>query len=169
MLVTRLVTGAKLWAVSISSRVAILSILVDRPVILRLLCRSAIRPNHSVSGLVRPTPHRAYKKGSGKKSGIPVDKIRVPTFLPDNEIIRSDIADYYFEVQRWDSDVGAAMKLLEKAGELDNTIIIMTGDHGFPFPRAKGNLYDWGSRVPLALRWGDKVQANRSVTDFVSG
>jgi arylsulfatase A-like enzyme len=79
-------------------------------------------------------PHRAYKKGSGRKSGIPVDKIHVPAFLPDNEVVRSDVADYYFEVQRWDRDVGAAMRLLEEAGELDNTIVIMTGDHGFPFP-----------------------------------
>jgi arylsulfatase A-like enzyme len=44
----------------------------------------------------------------------------------------------------------------------------MTGDHGFPFPRGKGNLYDWGARVPLAIRWGDKVKANRRVTDFTS-
>lgn len=113
-------------------------------------------------------PHRAYKKGSGRKSGIPVDKIHVPDFLPDNEVVRSDVADYYFEVQRWDRDVGAAMRLLEEAGELDNTIVIMTGDHGFPFPRGKGNLYDWGTRVPLAIRWGDNIPANRSVTDFVS-
>jgi len=113
-------------------------------------------------------PHRSYKKGSGQKSGIPVEKVHVPSFLPDNEIVRSDIADYYFEVQRWDRDVGAAISLLEKSGELDNTIIIVTGDHGFPFPRSKGNLYDWGSRVPLAVRWGKKIQPNRKVTDFVS-
>ena len=27
---------------------------------------------------------------------------------------RSDIADYYFEVQRWDREVGEALKLLEE-------------------------------------------------------
>ncbi|MFT5474130.1 MAG: N-sulfoglucosamine sulfohydrolase [Kiritimatiellia bacterium] len=113
-------------------------------------------------------PHRGYVKGSGRKSGIPVEKIHVPAFYPDNDEIRSDIADYYVEVQRWDSDVGAAIKRLEEAGELDNTIIVMTGDHGFPFPRGKGNLYDWGSRVPLAIRWGEKVKPGRRVTDFVS-
>jgi len=113
-------------------------------------------------------PHRGYDKNSGRKSGIPVDKIHVPAFYPENEEIRNDIADYYFEVQRWDSDVGKAIKLLEEAGVLDNTIIVMTGDHGFPFPRGKGNLYDWGSRVPLAIRWGNKVKPDRKVTDFVS-
>jgi N-sulfoglucosamine sulfohydrolase len=83
--------------------------------------------------------------------------------------VRSDIADYYFEVQRWDRDVADAMKLLEKAGVLENTIIVMTGDHGMPFPRCKGNLYDWGSRVPLAIRWGQGIKnPGREVTDFVS-
>ncbi|MBW8015691.1 MAG: sulfatase [Planctomycetes bacterium] len=113
-------------------------------------------------------PHRGYKKGSGAKSGIPVDKVKVPDFYPDVEEIRSDIADYYFEVQRFDSDCGKAIKMLEDIGELDNTIIVMTGDHGMPFPRCKTNLYDWGVRVPMAMRWGSKVKAGRRVSDFMS-
>ena len=44
----------------------------------------------------------------------------------------------------------------------------MSGDHGMPFPRCKGNLYDWGSRVPLAIRWGRRTKPGRVVTDFVS-
>jgi len=113
-------------------------------------------------------PHRSYKKGSGRESGIPVDKVHAPAFFPNNEEVRSDIADYYFEVQRWDNDVNEATKLLEAEGELDNTIIAMSGDHGMPFPRCKGNLYDWGSRIPLAIRWGDKIKPGRTITDFTS-
>jgi len=113
-------------------------------------------------------PHRGYKKGSGKASGMDLAKIPVPDFFPDVPEIRSDIADYYWEVQRWDGDVAAAMKLLDQAGELDNTIVVMSGDHGMPFPRCKGNLYDWGARVPLAIRWGAKVKPGRRVKDFAS-
>lgn len=113
-------------------------------------------------------PHRNYVKGSGAKSGIDIDKVHIPGFYPNTEEIRSDIADYYFEVQRWDRDVGNALKLLEQSNELDNTIIVMTGDHGMPFPRCKGNLYDWGVRVPLAIRWGDTVKPDRTVSDFTS-
>jgi len=113
-------------------------------------------------------PHRGYAKGSGGKSGIKIDNVHVPTFYPNTKEIRSDIADYYFEVQRWDTDVGKAIKLLEETGELENTIIIMTGDHGMPFPRCKGNLYDWGARVPMAIRWGNHAKPNRLVSDFVS-
>ncbi len=113
-------------------------------------------------------PHRGYAKGSGGKNGIDVDKVRLPDFYPDDDGIRSDIADYYFEVQRWDRDVGNAIKLLEEKNELDNTIIVMSGDHGMPFPRCKGNLYDWGAHVPLAIRWGSRAKPARRVSDFVS-
>ncbi|MBT3288026.1 MAG: sulfatase [Victivallales bacterium] len=114
-------------------------------------------------------PHRPYKKGTGRASGMDLAKIRVPGFFPDTEEVRSDIADYYVEVQRWDRDVGKAVDILEKQGQLDNTIIVMTGDHGMPFPRCKGNLYDWGVRVPLAIRWGKGIKRpGRRVTDFTS-
>lgn len=113
-------------------------------------------------------PHRGYEKGSGKASGIDINKVEVPSFYPNEEEIRSDIADYYFEVQRFDNDVNKAIQLLEEIGELENTIIVMTGDHGMPFPRCKSNLYDMGVRVPLVVRWGDKVKGNRRIKDFVS-
>lgn len=113
-------------------------------------------------------PHRPYEKDSGRNSGMDLSKVHVPKSLPDNEIIRADIADYYFEVQEWDADVTNAIKQLEKAGELENTIVVMTGDHNMPFPRGKCNLYDWGSRVPLAIRWGKNIKGGRKVSDFTS-
>ena len=109
-------------------------------------------------------PHRGYS-GPGD---IDTSKVEVPPFLPDVEEVRKDIAAYYQEVQRWDGKVGRAVKLLEETGELENTIIVMTGDHGFPFPRGKGNLYDYGVRVPLAVRWGAQVPGGRRVSNLVS-
>jgi len=113
-------------------------------------------------------PHRPYEKGSGKASGINIDAVDVPGFYPDEEEIRSDIADYYYEVERFDRDCGEAVRLLEEAGELDTTIIVMTGDNGIPFPRCKSNIYDMGVRVPLVVRWGAQVNGSRVVKDFVS-
>lgn len=113
-------------------------------------------------------PHRAYKLNSGKESGMNLDDIVVPDFYPNEEIIRSDIADYYFEVQRFDRDCGEAIELLREIGEIENTIIVMTGDHGMPFPRCKSNLYDMGVRVPLAIRWGEIKNPGREVRDFIS-
>lgn len=113
-------------------------------------------------------PHRPYKKGSGAASGIDIDEVQVPPFYPDVAEIRNDLADYYAEVERFDADVQAAVQLLEKMGELDNTIIVVTGDHGMPFPRCKANLYDMGTRVPLVIRWGSQLKSGKTNTDLVS-
>ena len=113
-------------------------------------------------------PHRGYKVGSGKQSGMDLSKIKLFDCFPDSEEVRSDVADYYFEVQRFDREVGDALKKLEELGELENTIVVVTGDHGMPFPRCKSNLYDSGSRVPMAVRWPKKIKPNRIVIDFVS-
>ncbi len=113
-------------------------------------------------------PHRDYVPGSGKESGIDISKVHMFEHYPESEVIRNDVADYYYEVQRWDSLVGSALDQLEERGLLENTIVIMTGDHGMPFPRCKGNLYDSGTRVPFAVRWGAEVPAGRRVEDFIS-
>jgi len=113
-------------------------------------------------------PHRPYERGSGLESGMDPSEVHLFGHFPDVPEVRSDIADYYWEVQRFDSEVGALLDRLEAMGELDDTIVVMTGDHGMPFPRAKGNLYDAGTRVPLAVRWPGYVPAGRRVTDFVS-
>ncbi|HOA51707.1 MAG TPA: sulfatase [Thermogutta sp.] len=113
-------------------------------------------------------PHRPYEKGSGVASGMDLNKIRVPPFLPDTPVVRSDIADYYFEVQRFDRELGEVIKLLEATGRLDNTLIIVTGDNGMPFPKAKATCYDAGTHVPLAVCWKAKVPGGRVVDDFIS-
>ena len=88
-----------------------------------------------------------------------LSKIRLFPHYPDSLEIRGDVADYYFEVQRFDKLVSNTIAALEEAGELDNTIIVMSGDHGMPFPRCKSNNYDSGARVPLAIRWPKKIKA----------
>lgn len=114
-------------------------------------------------------PHRPYEPGSGRQSGLDRDKIKLPAALPDAPEVREDVADYYFEVERFDREVGELLARLEALGELDRTIVVMTGDHGMPFPRGKGNLYDLGTHVPLAVRWGDKIaRPGRRDERFVS-
>ena len=98
-------------------------------------------------------PHRPYEPGSGAGIGLKTNQVVVPPFLPDNEISRNDVLDYYWKVERYDRQVGELLDLLDQAGKLTNTLVIMTGDNGWPFPRCKANLYDGGTRQPLAVRW----------------
>ncbi len=113
-------------------------------------------------------PHRGYKKDSGAASGMDLSKIKLFPHFPDSPEVRGDVADYYFEVQRFDKLVADSIAALEEAGELDNTIIVMSGDHGMPFPGCKSNNYDSGARVPLVIRWPKKIKAGTVIDDFVS-
>ncbi|MBN3521642.1 sulfatase [Algoriphagus lutimaris] len=113
-------------------------------------------------------PHRTYVPNTGIQTGMALEEVIVPGFFPDNDCVRNDILDYYFEVERFDRECGQIIKMLEEAGELDNTIIVMTSDNGMPFPRAKANLYDYGTRMPLVIRWPEKIAAGIVIDDFVN-
>ena len=100
-------------------------------------------------------PHRGFELGAGKRTGKDPSKVVVPEIFPDHPVVRNDILDYYNEIEHFDQMVSKALLALEKLGKLDNTIVVITSDHGMPFPRAKASLYDDGSGSsshPLAER-----------------
>jgi N-sulfoglucosamine sulfohydrolase len=113
-------------------------------------------------------PHRDYDPDSGISAGKQLDAVDVPGYWPDNEIIRRDFLDYKFEIDWFDKQLAKIIAILEENGELENTLILVTSDNGMPFPKAKANLYEAGIRVPLAIRWGDKIPRGRVVDDLVS-
>jgi uncharacterized sulfatase len=112
-------------------------------------------------------PHRQYHKGAGLAAGKRLDSVTPPPFLPDTEEIRSDMLDYAVEIEWFDTHLARMIERLEQAGELDNTLIIVTSDNGMPFPRAKANAYEYGIHMPLAIRWGAQVPRGRVVDDLV--
>ncbi len=113
-------------------------------------------------------PHRPFEKGAGARSGLKPEEVVVPPYLPDNAEVRNDILDYTFEVERFDRDVGDVLKALEAAGRAENTLVAVTSDNGWAFPRAKGNVYDAGARIPLAIRWPARVKGGVRFDGFVS-
>ncbi|MDT0642765.1 sulfatase [Zunongwangia sp. F363] len=113
-------------------------------------------------------PHRPYVKDSGIRSGMDSSKVKVPPYLPDNEIVRKDILDYYYEVERFDREVGEILDFLKEKGELENTLVIMTSDNGWPFPRAKANLYDEGTHMPLAIMWANQIEGGQVYDKFIN-
>ena len=86
-------------------------------------------------------PHRKYEEGSGLRAGRNPDEVTLPAYYPDSALIRSDLLDYALEVERFDTHLGLALKHLEAAGEMDNTLIVVTSDHGMPFPREIGRAH----------------------------
>ncbi len=133
-----------------------------------LAARKSGEPWHYYFGTT--TTHRMWIKGSGKALwGIDPEKLKgkLPAFLPNVPEIREDVADYLGECQAVDAYVGVLRAQLEAAGELDRTIIVLSGDHGMPgVPSGKCNLYDHGTAVALVARVpGGK--GGRVVDDFV--
>ncbi len=116
-------------------------------------------------------PHRGYEFGSGvAKGGRKLSDIdHVPGYWPDNETVRNDMLDYAYEVEHFDRHLGRMLATLERLGLTTNTLVIVTSDHGMPFPRVKGQAYEFANHVPFAIRWPrGVVQAGRVVDDFVS-
>lgn len=115
--------------------------------------------------------HRTWIKGSGKALwNIEPESLngKLPAFLPNVPEVREDFADYLGEIQAWDGGVGVILQQLKATGELDKTIVVVSGDHGAPgFPGGKCNLYDFGVRVSLMAR-GPGIPGGRVVDDFTT-
>jgi N-sulfoglucosamine sulfohydrolase len=113
-------------------------------------------------------PHRKYEEGSGAASGLSTNGLKVPGFLADADVVKNDILDYALEINWFDTQLGKMLQMLEEAGELENTIIVVTADNGMAFPYAKANLQEFGTHVPLAISGPGIKGKNRKVDDLVS-
>src|SRR5687767_13634574 len=113
-------------------------------------------------------PHRPYERGAGARAGMLAKDVTLPSFWPDAPEIRNDVLDYFSEVQAFDAQVGDALAHLEKSGRLANTLVVVTGDNGWPFPRGKANVYDAGARQPLAARWPQRIMPGSQSDTFIN-
>jgi N-sulfoglucosamine sulfohydrolase len=113
-------------------------------------------------------PHRHYNEGEGLRAGKKLDDVEVPPYLPDSDIVKSDILDYAYEIEWFDRQLGLMLDKLQESGELDNTLIVVTSDNGMPFPRVKGQMYEDDFHLPLALCWKESCPGGREVEDLVS-
>ena len=116
--------------------------------------------------------HRKWVAGSGKKLWkLDPGRLRgkMPPFLPDVATVREDLADYLGEGMAFDACCGVIIEELRRIGELDNTLLVISGDHGAPgFPRGKTNCYDFGARVLFAARWPGRIAATQTLKSPIS-
>jgi arylsulfatase A-like enzyme len=74
-------------------------------------------------------------------------------FPRDPQEIKHHIAEYYAMISHLDEALGRLLAALEQKGELDDTIIVFSGDNGLAVGQhglmGKQNLYDHSVRVPL--------------------
>jgi len=81
---------------------------------------------------------------------------KLPNFMPDVPEVREDYTDYMGQILAWDAGVGVIVDRLRAIGELDNTLLVISGDHGMPgVPGGKCNLYDHGVGCLAGTAFGD--------------
>jgi uncharacterized sulfatase len=107
-------------------------------------------------------PHRSFV--NDPENPVSPERVQIPDCYPDHPLIRTDWARYLETIQLCDKRVGYIIQRLEDEGLADNTIVILFGDNGRPHLRDKQFLYEGGLRVPLIIRWPEKLKAG-SVDD----
>ena len=96
------------------------------------------------------------------------DSVIVPPFLPDNEVTRAEIAQYYQSISRIDQGIGVLIDILMETGKIDNTLIIYIADHGMAFPGAKTTVYEPGLKAPCIVYHPYVTNEKEFRSEFVS-
>ncbi|MEO5913807.1 MAG: sulfatase [Luteolibacter sp.] len=99
-------------------------------------------------------PHSPWDRGT------PADpaKITIPPYLHDNLQTRKQLAKYYGEIGKLDSQVGALLDLLEQTSQTKNMLVLFVSEQGSSFPYGgKWSVYDNGIRASALVRWPGKV------------
>jgi arylsulfatase A-like enzyme len=78
--------------------------------------------------------------------------VTLPPYYPRDTILLRDRAHYLDTLRYTDLQVGEILDQLEAEGILDQTLIILMGDHGISHARGKQFLYDEGIHIPFILR-----------------
>ncbi|MEM7012694.1 MAG: sulfatase-like hydrolase/transferase, partial [Verrucomicrobiota bacterium] len=104
----------------------------------------------------------AHRRFIGKsKNGFPTtmveDEIEPYSWIgSDSPHLREELRDYLNCINRLDEGVGMVFDKLEEVGACDNTLIVYIADHGADFPRAKGSIYENGTRIPMIVNYAKR-------------
>jgi arylsulfatase A-like enzyme len=90
--------------------------------------------------------HRSFDHGVHDEDGV-----TVPPYLEATETTRADLARFQAAVGRFDSLVGQVLDALDRSGHREDTVVVLTSDHGIPYPGAKWCLRRAGIEVPLVV------------------
>ncbi len=105
-------------------------------------------------------PHKPFysQVKGGQDPHVPsriftAEEVPVPGFLPDDPVVKEELALYYSSVRRADDCVGKILQALEESGKKEETFVMFLSDHGMPLPFAKTQLYFHSTHTPWMVRW----------------
>ncbi|MFT4048448.1 MAG: sulfatase [Solirubrobacterales bacterium] len=109
--------------------------------------------------------HREYFEPSSVRDAL---YSRPPENIIDAPETRRDMASFKASARSLDHGVGAVLNAIDEHGLNDDTLVILTTDHGLPFPGAKCTMFDRGLGVMLMLRGPGGFQGGRVFDQMVS-
>ena len=110
--------------------------------------------------------HRPFP--DARAHGVDPDRVRPPAPIPDTPHSRETIGGYHALLGYVDQCVGIVMDALADSGRLDDTLVILTVDHGPPLRAMKTTLYDAGLGVALIMRFPERYRRGETTDALVS-
>jgi len=115
------------------------------------------------AGLV--SPHPSFDATTGMLEGHDPSEQPLAIDNPDPKRWEQNRTHYSAMVEEIDRQVGRMLKALEDQGQLDNTLVIFTSDHGEMLGdhglEGKCHCYDPSTRVPLLMRYPAEINARQ--------
>ena len=111
-------------------------------------------------------PHRPFDFGGVKP--FKSKGVFIPKYIPTNQHSKIEFAAMQGAIKKMDESILQIIKILKKKNLYENTVIIFTSDHGIPFPRAKGTLYDSGIETSLILHYPKLKLKNKKINELIS-
>lgn len=142
-------------------------------------CYSALRENIdciiskgnpffiNIGTIAAHRPYTDYKNGNIYNPDNPLE-VEIPPYLPDKQGVREDIAYLNGLIKKEDEYIGEIFKLLEGKNLLENTLFILTTDHGIAMPRAKGMCYDPGIGTFLIMYMKGRYEGGKEYNELIS-
>jgi N-sulfoglucosamine sulfohydrolase len=90
--------------------------------------------------------HRHFRYGTDTTKGV-----FVPPWMQDTQDIRDDFAGFQATIKYFDDRVGEILDALGASDVAENTLVIMTSDHGIPYPGAKWTVRKAGIETPFIV------------------
>ena len=137
------------------------------PGVLDFLARDHDRPFFCSVGLFE-THTAADGEGTFGYPGDDDRYVGVPAGLPSTPATRSDLASFQASLTVADTTYGQILDAVDRAGLRENTLVIITTDHGLPLPGMKGTLTEAGTGVLLIMRGPGGFEGGRVCEQLVS-
>ena len=121
-------------------------------------------PLEDIAVPVNFLPEYPYAEYAGSGRGLRDEKLA--PFPRTKYAVRKNLQEYYAIVSHMDAQIGRILDALEASGQMENTYIFFTSDHGLAVGQhglvGKQNMYEHSMGVPLLMK-GPELSVGKQV------